>query len=147
MRNKLIGVAAFVVASLIAGCGGGGSSGPAFGAQASSADSVTIKVAGQTLGEVAYGQSGSAQLHAGQAIEIDALSSVTWSLAVGTNTVNGFGNTINSGNGSIHETTTTASTPAWTAATSESSPLTSPVVFTVTAATNPPTTVTFTMSD
>lgn len=150
MRRTLLCVIVTSVSTLVTGCGGGGSNNAyngGTGAQASSADSVTIKVAGQTLGEVAYGQSGSATLHAGQTIEIDALTPVSWSVVVGTNTLNGYGDTINAGNGSIHETTTAASTQAWTATTSESASLTNPVVFTVTAATNPATTVTFTMSN
>ena len=148
MRHQLTG--ALALATLAAGCGGGGGSGAsssATGAQASSATSVTVKVAGQTLGEVAYGQRGSASLHAGEAIEIEALSPVTWSVAIGSNTINGYANTINSGQGSVHETTTASSTSAWTATTSASASLANPIVFTVTAATNPPTTVTLTMTN
>lgn len=125
-RRVSLALAAIAMAAGLAGCGGGGDSGPA------AAFDISAIVGGQPYGQpLVPGAPANLAMHAGQSIELDASEPVQWVFTIGNSPVFTSGTTAVIGGISITETALTPSRAAID--TAVVAPAITPVTITLTA--------------
>jgi len=131
-------LAIFLLATLIAGCGGGDSE---------ASPGLSVKVSGQQVAAIPVGESANVTVQVGRSLEIHSTSIVSWVEVVNNNSGGGFGHTFSVGGATVHNTSTAYPSKVWSADTSAESPLSSPVSFSVSNPSTPPTTVVVTLTN